>query len=315
VLAHRFGNAADMQRLPMGLSETRLFGSTKSRIVVFRILPAVVFSKRSLSYFRATTAAKMKVITGKLPYWKAEDVDGNDKDLRVLAPLVICGPSGICTRAIIKRFLMEYGDQFVSVVSHTTRKSYDGEINGIDYYFVTEIKFNEMIFLDAFFEHAEVHGHMLGMTFDSIFKVHESGGPPRCEIMDVDAQGVKFLKKNAITFGAKSNKFKLRPKYVFIAPPDLVQLKYRLIVRDTESEDEIRLRLKVAKQEIEYGTSLAFDAVVYHVEMDQAVRDFADVVTRLYNNFDVTEAIDIPVDPQDSDDGILLRRNLTVKPD
>jgi guanylate kinase len=282
-----------------------------SPVLLHQIMVPLRFSTRRLSCFRSTTAMQMEVSGDKLPYWKNDDGKGDDKGQRVIAPLVVCGPSGVGTRAIIKRFLMDYGDKFVSIVSHTTRKPYEdeGEINGIDYYFVSEIRMNEMIVLDAFFEWAEVHGHLFGMTFESIFDALEYHGLPRCEIMDIDMQGVKNLKSIAITFGAKSTRCKLRPKYVFIAPPDLETLKYRLIARDTESEEEIRRRLHAAKKEIEYGKSIAFDAVVYHFDLDQAVRDFTDTVKRLYNNFDTAIAEDVQVDRLGSNDRKFLPRN------
>jgi guanylate kinase len=268
--------------------------------------------RRDLSLFKGTSALHMAL--DKTPRWKTDDVAGShqkldvfdDKDQYVLVPLVVCGPSGVGTRAIIKRFLMKHEDKFAFVISHTNRKPRRDEENGIDYHFVSDKEMEEMIFWEELLEHANVLGNIYGLAYQSIFEVHASGGPPRREIMDIDVQGVKKLKEIASSLAVESTGYKLRPKYVFIAPPDLETLKYRLMVRNTESEEEILRRLEVAEQEMLYGMSKAFHAVVYHVDLEQAVRDFTDTVARLYDSFAIALSADL--DSQDPEDHKLFRR-------
>ena len=268
---------------------------------------------RDFSCFKATNVVRYEE-DNKAPYWKSIDVVEedekidviDDEDKRLLAPLVVSGPSGVGTRAIVKRFLMKHGDKFAYVVSHTNRKPKRDEENGIDYHFVSDREMEEMIFWEELLEHANVHGNIYGLAYHSIFQVHASGGPPRRELMDIDMQGVKKMKVIADSLALDSTGYKLRPKYIFIAPPDLKALRYRLMVRNTESEEEIQRRLEVAEQEIHYGMSKAYHAVVYHVDLEQAVRDFTDAVARLYESFAISLTADL--DPKDPEDHKVFRR-------
>jgi Guanylate kinase len=130
-----------------------------------------------------------------------------------------------------------------------------------------------------------VNGKAYGTAFHSLFRIHGDGGPSRREILDVDMHGVKRIKEVANSVLVSSTGYKLRPKYIFIAPPDLPTLRHRLEVRNTESEADREKLLQIAEEEIHYGMSKAFHARVYHMDLDQAVRDFSDAVANLYEKF------------------------------
>jgi guanylate kinase len=248
------------------------------------------------------------------PYWLSEDVAvhdlkvelEDDDDEYVIAPLVVCGPPGVGTRAIIKRFLMKHSDKFGYVISHTNRSPRRDEENGIDYHFISDKEMEEMIFWEDLFEHSTINGKIYGTAYHSIFTIHGSGGPPRREIIDVDMYGVKRFKEIANSVLVGSTGYKLRPKYVFIAPPDLPTLRYRLTLRNTESEQDRERLLEIAEQEVQYGMSKAFHARVYHVDLEQAVLDFTDAVASLYDSFAISLTEDL--DPRDPDEGKQFRR-------
>ena len=223
-------------------------------------------------------------------YWQSEDVPDHDTQIYIededdkylIAPLVVCGPSGVGTRRIIKGFLQKYSDMFASVVSHTNRSPKRDEENGIDFHFVSDREMEEMIFFDEFLEHTMINGKAYGTAFHSIFRIHGDGGPERREIMDIDMYGVKRIKEAANSILVSSTGYKLRPKYIFIAPPDLPTLRHRLEVRNTESEADREKLLQLAEEEIHFGLSKAFHARVYHNDLNQAVRDFTDAAANLY---------------------------------
>jgi guanylate kinase len=166
-----------------------------------------------------------------------------------------------------------------------------------------------MIFFDEFLEHSTINGKIYGTAFHSIFRIHGDGGPTRREILDVDMFGVKRIKEVANSVLVSSTGYKLRPKYIFIAPPDLPTLRHRLDVRNTESEADRDKLMEYAEQEIHYGMSKAFHARVYHIDLDQAVRDFTDAVSNLYEKFGrklVSEEVDRLRQPKEV--SALLRR-------
>jgi guanylate kinase len=123
-------------------------------------------------------------------------------------------------------------------VSHTTRKPREGEVNGVDYHFVSKDTFQQMIADNMFLEHAEVHGNFYGTSHASIEQDLQDGFDV---ILDIDVQGAAILRKNAQVDAA----------FVFIAPPSLVELERRLRGRGTETEEKVQIRLINARIELE----------------------------------------------------------------
>ena len=273
--------------------------------------------QRQYSTYRLAQLSQIRWFGKKPNYWQSEDIPDHDKmlyieddeDKNLIAPLVVCGPPGVGTRMIIKRFLQKHSDLFAPVVSHTNRLPKRDEENGIDFHFVSDREVEEMIFFDEFFEHSMINGKVYGTAYHSIFRVHTSGGPDRREIMDVDMYGVKRFKEVANSVLMDSTGYKLRPKYIFVAPPDLPTLRQRLEVRNLESEADREKLLQLAEQEIHYGMSKAFHARVYHMDIEQAVRDFTEAVAKLYEKFGRKLVFDDVDRLRQPEEAALLRRH------
>lgn len=147
-------------------------------------------------------------------------------------------------------------------VSFTTRKKRDSEIEGKDYYFVTEDEFKGKIQNQDFVEWAQVYDHYYGTSFQEIEKKETQNGL----ILDVDIQGARQIKK-------------CDPKalLIFIFPPEYKELKKRLILRGDETHESIEKRLKVAKNEIQCYTE--FDFVIINDRLEEALDNLLALIS------------------------------------
>ncbi|HRS63450.1 MAG TPA: guanylate kinase [Spirochaetota bacterium] len=174
---------------------------------------------------------------------------------------VISAPSGAGKTTLITR-LLRSDDRFMFSISTTTRKMRPGESHGVNYYFVSKEKFLEMIENDEFFEWAEVYGNYYGTSKKEIDRILKSGKFP---LFDVDVQGSKILRKKLPD-----------AVFIFIIPPSLNILKARLIGRQTESEEELDVRLKNAAKEInEYKN---FDYVIVNTVLEESMTKLKAIV-------------------------------------
>ncbi|KAI0791635.1 guanylate kinase [Irpex lacteus] len=178
-------------------------------------------------------------------------------------PLLISGPSGVGKSTLLKRLFAEYPDKFGFSVSHTTRKPRPGEVHGEHYYFVSRDEFLKLISENAFIEHAEFSGNFYGTSFMTVRQV--SGAGRRC-ILDIEAQGVRQVKKTD-----------LNPVYLFVSPPSLSALRQRLQGRGTETEASTAKRLAMALKEIDYAKEGAHDLVIVNDDIDRAYGLFKKV--------------------------------------
>ncbi|KAF9132011.1 guanylate kinase, partial [Linnemannia schmuckeri] len=141
-------------------------------------------------------------------------------------PIVISGPSGAGKSTFLKRLFAEYPDKFGFSVSNTTRNPRAGEVNGVDYNFLTREEFLAGVARGDFIEHAEFSGNLYGTTVQGVKSVGDKG---RICILDIDMQGVKLVKKTD-----------LNPYYLSVQPPSIEELEKRLRGRGTEKEADIQ---------------------------------------------------------------------------
>lgn len=187
--------------------------------------------------------------------------------------LCICGPSGVGKGTIINELLKLHPNKLDLSVSHTTRLPRPGEVDGIQYHFVKKDWMEEKIKsnndITYFIEYASVHGNLYGTSRTSIENVQNQG---KLCILDVDVQGVIKIKES-----------KLLSHYIFIAPPSIQSLEQRLRLRGTETEEQMNLRIKNAKLELEYGyTKGNFDEIIVNEKLIDAVQRVSDICKSLY---------------------------------
>ena len=152
--------------------------------------------------------------------------------------LVVSSPSGAGKTTLCHRMLHEF-PQIVFSVSYTTRERRKSEEDGVDYHFVDDAAFNEMVRTGAFAEWAEVHGKRYGTTVAMVKEAIEGG---RDVLFDIDYQGGRQLKAR---FGREAI-------LVFVLPPSLEELERRLRARATDDPEVIERRLAKAKEELEH---------------------------------------------------------------
>ncbi len=174
---------------------------------------------------------------------------------------VISAPSGAGKTTLISR-LLKSEKRFMFSVSTTTRVKRDGEVDGVDYNFVTREKFLEMLRNEEFLEWAEVYGNYYGTTIKEVDRIKKSGKFP---FFDVDIQGSRALRKKLP-----------EAVFVFIIPPSREVLRTRLEGRKTDTREQIEIRLKTAAEEIsEYRY---FDYVIINKDLEKAFARLESIV-------------------------------------
>lgn len=148
---------------------------------------------------------------------------------------VISAPSGAGKTTLIQQVMVRVPGVSYSV-SHTTRPPRPGEIDGKDYFFVTEQTFTRMIQAGEWLEWARVHAHYYGTSRAFVEKQLTAG---RSLLLDIDVQGARQIMDAG-----------LDPVTIFILPPSIEVLRQRLETRGTDSAQTIALRLENAKKEI-----------------------------------------------------------------
>ncbi len=175
--------------------------------------------------------------------------------------LILSAPSGAGKTTLAHALLKEDQPSLFSV-SYTTRAPRGKEQDGVDYHFVQESAFREMIARDELLEWAEVHGNLYGSHRDTVAEARSG----KLVAFDIDVQGGNMIKEK-------------HPEAVsvFILPPSMVELERRLRSRGTDSEPVIRKRLDVARQEIDAGTR-TYDYIIINDDLERALGDLRAVV-------------------------------------
>ena len=177
---------------------------------------------------------------------------------------IISGPSGVGKGTLCKA-IMDIGGLSFSV-SCTTRPPRIGEVDGVDYRFLSLEEFNERLEKSLFLEHASVHGNMYGTLLSDVESTLGSG---RDIILEIDVQGAFQVKKKVDCIS------------IFILPPSLKVLEDRLRGRRTDSDEKIRLRLKNAEYEI--SRSSEFDHRIVNDSLAQTVFDLKNIIIKHRN--------------------------------
>jgi guanylate kinase len=175
--------------------------------------------------------------------------------------VVVSSPSGGGKGTLIRRALKNVPNLGYSV-SFTTRSPRAGEVDGRDYFFVSAQEFRSMIEAGGFLEWAVVHGNLYGTSYAQVEHERQAGHDI---ILEIDVQGaasVRRLAQDAVS--------------VFILPPSFEILRDRLVGRGSERPDDLALRLKNSRAEVEHYRE--FQYVVINDDAERAAGLLASII-------------------------------------
>lgn len=188
--------------------------------------------------------------------------------------LVVSGPSGAGKGTICKA-LLNKNDQIKLSVSATTRKPRNGEVHGVNYFFIEKEEFTKMVDNGEFLEYAQIYDNFYGTPKAAIIECLEKG---QDVILEIEMQGARQIKE-------------VYPEgvFIFVLPPSLEELKSRIVGRGTETQEEIEKRFSCAFEEI--NQIVNYDYFIVNEDVEKSVNDVEAIilseknkVTRYKNN-------------------------------
>lgn len=178
--------------------------------------------------------------------------------------LVLSGPSGSGKDTVINEVIKRDAETVVSV-SMTTRKPRPGEVDGVNYFFVTKEQFEENIRNGEMLEYAKYGDNYYGTPKSPIRKWTEE--EEKTVILNIEVQGAALIRQQWPEV-----------RTMFLMPPSVQTLRARLSGRNTESEAEIEKRIAIAKEEI--AKSYDYDYIIVNNRLEDAVDNVLEVIER-----------------------------------
>jgi guanylate kinase len=175
---------------------------------------------------------------------------------------VVSGPSGVGKDCVLDALLSE-AKGIAKCVTATTRDPRPGELNGIDYIFLSSDEFSQMVSNGDFLEYAEVHGNMYGT--------------PKAEVSKITSQGFDVILKIDVQGGISVRASDPDAILIFILPPSVEELERRLRGRGTDSEESVQCRLHNAQNELSLAKE--YDYVVVNNTIAGAVHDIEAIIS------------------------------------
>lgn len=176
--------------------------------------------------------------------------------------IIVSGPSGVGKDTIVNQFLEQRDDCTVSI-SATTRQPRKGEVDGVNYHFVTEEQFQEYIDQDLMLEYALYNENYYGTPAKAVDDLLNMG---KHVILVIEIQGAQKIRK-------------IRPDavFVFMMPPSMDCLYSRLVGRGTDTKEAIAARLAAAYEEMDVGKG--YDFVIVNDDIHDTVHLLDCIVT------------------------------------
>jgi guanylate kinase len=201
---------------------------------------------------------------------KLAGVIGQAQNMREVGSIVVvAGPTAV-GKGTVCRHIVSTHDNIEMSVSATTRPPRPGEVDGVDYHFVDNDTFDQMIELGQLLEWAVVHGqHRYGTPQAGVESQRDAG---KTVILEIDVQGARQIRSRLP-----------EALFIFIAPPSFDELAKRLAGRGTETPDEQTTRLATAT--FEMAAKDEFDAVVVNDVVEKAAQKVVDLIVGHRNNF------------------------------
>ena len=174
---------------------------------------------------------------------------------------IVSAPSGAGKTTLVER-LVEQTPRLTMSRSYTSRPAREGEIDGVDYNFVSRSAFEQMVGRGEFLEWAEVFGNLYGTRAADTERMLASG----CDVvLVIDVQGARKVRQRGI-----------ESTTVFVMPPSFEVLEQRLRGRSKDPEEAIQRRLQVAREEV--ASFAEYDFVVINDELTAAVERLRGIV-------------------------------------
>lgn len=175
--------------------------------------------------------------------------------------IILIGPSGSGKGTVLKEVLKNDRNTFLSI-SATTRGMREGEVDGVNYYYISKDEFETLIKEEKMLEYAVYCDNYYGTPKEAVVSRLEKGENIVLEIEVQGAQKIKAIFPDALQ--------------IFILPPSFAELENRLIGRNTEDIDTINKRLLQAKNEINYAKEC--DYIVINDEVKKAADDIISII-------------------------------------
>lgn len=170
---------------------------------------------------------------------------------------IVSAPSGAGKTTLCDSLRLK--PDFVYSVSTTTRTPRPGEIDGEDYHFVSEKTFLSMIENSEFLEHAKVHGNYYGTNKQAVTENLNNGIDV---LIDIDIQGAALIRQ------CKDPQIRAALVDIFIMPPNLEELRRRLVKRGTETDEQIKTRIANAATEMQHWQDYKYTIISGSMEED-----------------------------------------------
>ena len=177
--------------------------------------------------------------------------------------VILSSPSGAGKTTITKKIQQKY-QTFKISVSHTTREPRPNEVDGVDYYFISQEKFKELIAEDKFYEYAKIFDNYYGTSKESVDTTIKNNDI----IFDIDWQGTKQLSKFK----------KLKLIKIYIVPPNKEELKKRLIKRNQDSSSEVERRFKAYDEDIKHWKD--YDYVIINENLEECYKQIEKIILK-----------------------------------
>ena len=185
--------------------------------------------------------------------------------------VVLSSPSGAGKTTLVKKISSD--NKFSISISHTTRKPRSKEINGKDYFFISNAEFEKLIKDQKFLEYAKVFNNYYGSSSDNVINMLNNG---ENVIFDIDWQGTQQIKQKKLNYSIFT---------IFILPPSKQELHNRLMTRETNNKEVVEERMKQFKQDILHWTE--YDFVVINDDLDNCYSQIINFINLKRQNKEI----------------------------
>ena len=184
--------------------------------------------------------------------------------------VVLSSPSGAGKTTLVKKIAQQ--NSFKISISHTTRKPRTNEVNGKDYFFISEDEFKKLITNQDFLEYAKVFENYYGSTKNQVIENLNRG---KNIIFDIDWQGTEQIKKQKLNYKVIT---------VFILPPSRLELFNRLKNRDMKDKNIVEERMKQFEEDIEHWQN--YDFVTINDDLEKCFNEIINYINNKLENSD-----------------------------